>query len=108
MARLSYRAAQLHRTTTIRLQMTKPLDQYSYTFAHWLRDTRKARCVTYDKLVLLSGVSKTHLWEVEHGISNVTLTVAEKITEAFDTNLWRALMNIRVANAAVQQEYGNE
>jgi len=60
-----------------------------------MNEARKSHGMSYDKLSRKSSVSKSYLWELETGVrTNVSLTVASQITNAFGLKLWGVVKEI--------------
>ena len=64
----------------------------SKPFGQWLKTTRKYHGLTLDDMVKRSGLAKGYLSDLENGKKqNAGLETAQKITKAFNMELWRVL-----------------
>ncbi len=52
-----------------------------------IRELRKLRCLSQEKLALKAGIDRTYLAGVESGKRNVTIASLEKIVEALDLSM---------------------
>ena len=56
-------------------------------FGQRIRETRKAKGLSQEKLANLAEIDRTYLPEVERGERNISLVVAEKIANALGEKL---------------------
>ena len=60
-------------------------------FGEWLKAKRTGKCISFRGLAELSGVSKTHIYEIETGNAKPTLEIAGTLANALGYKLSAAL-----------------
>jgi transcriptional regulator with XRE-family HTH domain len=60
-------------------------------FGHRIKEIRKAKGLSQEKLANLAEIDRTYLPEVERGERNISLVVAEKIANALGERLSQML-----------------
>lgn len=64
-----------------------------------LKELRKARKISQEELMAVTGIHRTYLSEVERGIRNISIVNVEKLARALDVDAMEMFNFRKVSNA---------